>query len=87
MPRRQWCNTTTILLGGQDACAIRARDRILVQGMPPLVAQGHKLSGNACMVPCFKENGVVWGHGGANGGGTQGTHRQAATQPDARHSS
>lgn len=37
--------------------------------MPLLVAQGHKLSGNACMVPCFKENGLVRGQCRAKGGG------------------
>ena len=36
--------------GGPGACAIRARGGFLVQGMPQLVAQGHKSSGNACMV-------------------------------------
>lgn len=92
-PRRHWCNTITSLLGGQEACAKWARDRILVQGMPLLVAQGYKLSGNACVVPCFKENEVVWGHQRPKRGGKrgnteiQGTHREAATQPDARRSS
>lgn len=71
-PHRYWCYTITSLLGGQEACAKWARDRILVQGMPLLVAQGHKLSGNACMVPCFKENGVVRGHCGPKGGGKVG---------------
>lgn len=47
------------LLGGREACAKWARDRILVQGMPLLVAQGHKLSGNACMGLRFKGNEVV----------------------------
>lgn len=47
------------LQGGQEACAKWTRDRILVQGMPPLVAPEHKLSGNACVMPRFKENKVV----------------------------
>lgn len=56
-PHRQWRSSS--LLGGREACAKWARDRILVQGMPLLVAQGHKLSGNACMGLRFKGNEVV----------------------------
>lgn len=58
--------------GRPMACAKWARDRILVQGMPLLVAQAHKLSRSACIVPCFKEKGAAlrspWGKGGGNVG-------------------
>lgn len=52
-------STAAGLLGGHETCAKWARDRVLVQAMPLLVAHGHKLSGNARVVLCFKENGAV----------------------------